>query len=296
MRESVRSDMAVSEGTSDKAMPTSVLPDTKGSYKSLAEKNISSAFGRRPDRRPLIGVSPRWSPADEQFCASESLGELQVNAILAAGGLPVMLPITHDIDIIRQYVEMCDGFNIPGGQSVDSSHWGEPLREGTDISPERDGFEFPLVQMVLEADKPLLAICRGEQLLNVVCGGTICQWLYDLEPSPGMATWRHAIILDRPAHPVDVQSDTLLFEAVGKRSLIQTNSSHHECVAKLGSGLIASARATDGIIEGLEMPGKRFVVGVQWHPEYTWQSIETDRMLWEAFVRASRASRDERAS
>ncbi|MCC6102509.1 MAG: gamma-glutamyl-gamma-aminobutyrate hydrolase family protein [Olegusella sp.] len=251
----------------------------------------SSFLEGTPSERPLICITPRWMPGRDQFCASESVGDVEMEAIIAAGGMPVMMPLTKDKGLIRAYIEMCDGFTLPGGHSVDPRRWGAVPCPHDELAPRRDALEFPLVEGVLAADKPLLAICRGAQLLDVVCGGDICQCLYDLPPREGMAHWRHAVILDRPAHPVEVISGTLLSHIMSDKKLIQTNSSHHECVKNLGRDLIVSGYATDGIIEAIEMPKKHFVLGVQWHPEYTWQTVKTDFSLWRSFVEAARMTR-----
>ena len=245
-----------------------------------------------PKDRPLICVTPRYEPAKElfgeRFLPNESLSRGLLDAIVDAGGLPVMMPITDDAALIQRYVDMCDGFVIPGGHSVDPARWGEePRADASDVSLERDALEFPLVEKVLAADKPLLAICRGMQLLNVALGGTLSQWLYDLPTREGTTHWRHEIILNDPAHPVDVVAGTLLDQVMGARPRLQVNSSHHECVARPGEGVRVDGYATDGIIESIDVPGRRFCLGVQWHPEYTWPTLETDRLLWRSLVEVS---------
>ena len=273
------------------AVTTSLYDDTRARSPIVAPTTQSV---KPDDKRPLICVTPRWMPGHDQFTASQSVGDVQMEAIIAAGGMPVMMPLTKDKGLIQAYVEMCDGFNIPGGHSINSRRWGEEPRDPEELAPARDALEFPLVEMVLEADKPLFALCRGMQLLNVAQGGTLSQYLYDLPPREGMTHWRHSVILDRPAHPVEVEKDTLLYRAVGGRDLIQANSSHHECVKELGRDLRISGYATDGIIEALEVPSATFALGVQWHPEYTWRSIETDFALWRAFVTAAAQAREGR--
>ena len=248
--------------------------------------------------RPLICVTPRWEPARGIFCASESVGDVYLNAIVDAGGMPVMMPATADEGLIARYVELCDGFSIPGGQGPNPERWGEEPRVPGQVSPERDALEFPLVRMVLEADKPLFCICRGAQLLNVAHGGSLAQDLMELPTPEGRAHWTHADMLQNPAHEVVVERGTLLARCVGDaagserladgRVRVQVNSNHHQCVRRLGEGLVASGRATDGVVEAVERPDRRFCLGVQWHPEYTWDRVDTDRALWHAFVAACR--------
>lgn len=245
-------------------------------------------------RRPLIGVSPRWEHkhgglADhENVSPEETIAHCFTAGIVAAGGLPVLLPLTEDESVIDECVEMCDGFAIPGGQDVDPARWGVEGYDPALLCPERDRFEFALVARVLEADKPLFTTCRGTQLLNVACGGTLCMDVPSLGAPEGMTQWRHTGILTTPAHPVDVKPGSLLARCVGGAAQIQVNSAHHCCVDRLGKGVVLSGRSTDGVPEAIELPAKRFCLGVQWHPEYTWNLLDTEMGLWRSFVEACR--------
>lgn len=245
--------------------------------------------------RPLVLLAPRWEvprptlAVPEQLAPEEAMASVFANAIVAAGGLPLMMPLTDDDDVLKACVEMADGVAIPGGQDVSPTLWGEkPGYDPALLCPERDAFETRLVHAVLAAHKPLFTTCRGTQLLNVVLGGTLCMDVPSLEPREGTALWRHTSILNDPAHPVEVEPDSLLCRALGGATLVQANSSHHCCVDRLGEGVRLVARATDGVPEAIEVPSERFCIGVQWHPEYTWDRLETDMGLWRAFVDACR--------
>ncbi len=238
--------------------------------------------------RPLIGVTPRWFAPHDFFCAGESIGDIFMDALLDVGAMPIMIPITSDEATIARYVELCDGFALPGGHNVDSRRWGEEPISFEQLSPERDGLEFPLVRMVLEANKPLLAICRGAQVLNVCLGGTLTQDLTRLEPQGRPKLFRHDMILERAAHPVTVEEDSLLARCAAGKTMIEVNSSHGQCIDKLGEGVRVVGRATDGIIEAVEVPSQRFCLGVQWHPEYTWHMFPHDRGLFAGLVEAAR--------
>lgn len=242
-------------------------------------------------RRPVIGVAPRWEGAyvegTETIAPSEAVADVFMDAIIAAGGLPLTMPLTEDEGLIREMVDLCDGFAIPGGQDVDPRLWGDD--SGYDESllvPTRDAFEVPLIRHVIAAHKPLLGTCRGAQILNVALGGTLCMDVPSIEPREGMVLWRHTGILNDVAHPVEVLGGTVLSQAVGGRERLQVNSAHHCCVDRLGEGLALSACATDGVPECIELTGERFCVGVQWHPEYTWTRVESDFLLWKALVAA----------
>lgn len=244
--------------------------------------------------RPLIGITPRWEHktgglADfERLSPEETIAHCFTEGIVAAGGMPVVLPLTEDESVIDEAVEMCDGFALPGGQDVDPARWGVEGYDPALLCPERDKFEFALVSRVLAADKPLFTTCRGTQLLNVACGGTLCMDVPSLGAPEGMVQWRHTGILTTPAHPVDVEPGSLLSRCVGGAAQIQVNSAHHCCVDRLGEGVRLTGRATDGVPEAIELPDKRFCLGVQWHPEYTWPHLASDRGLWRAFVDACR--------
>lgn len=244
--------------------------------------------------RPLILIAPRWETGtrvgNEQLAPNEVIAQCFVDAILAAGGLPLQMALTDDLDVIERYVQMADGVAIPGGPDVNPKRWGETdVYDPTLCCEIRDSFEFKLVDAVLRADKPLLTTCRGTQLLNVACGGTLCMDVPSLGAREGLTQWRHTDILTQPCHPVEVEEGSLLWRALGGVSLVQTNSAHHCCVDKLGERTHLVARATDGVPEAIEVEGQSFCVGVQWHPEYTWEFVETDFNLWCAFVSAAGA-------
>ena len=250
---------------------------------------MAPAWKTTMDKHPLICVTPRWFPAHEVFCAGESIGDVFMNALLEVGGMPIMMPVTSDKGLMRAYVDMCDGFTFPGGHNIDSTRWGEEPIDPNMLCPERDALEFPLLEMILESGKPFLGICRGAQVLNVLLGGTLEQDLTRLKPKGRKKLWPHATILDDAAHPVVVEEGSLLHRSVGEKSSIKVNSSHGQCVDKLGEGVKISGRATDGIVEAFEVPSQRYCLGVQWHPEYTWQRFEHDRLLFDSLVKAAGA-------
>ena len=262
-------------------------------------------------RRPLILVAPRWEVKEptvehpEPTAPEETIADVFMDAIIAAGGMPLLMPLTRDRALIDAYVAMADGVALPGGQDVDPARWGEEAGAypAELLCPERDAFEFPLVESVLAADKPLFTTCRGTQLLNVALGGTLDMDAPHRTARDGMLSWRHTGALLDVVHPVEVEPGSLLQRALAfgdvaetapdsdpAPTLIQTNSSHHCCVDRLGDGVQLVAHATDGMPEAIEVPGKRFVLGVQWHPEYTWRALDTDFNLWKAFVAAAAAA------
>lgn len=247
--------------------------------------------------RPLIMVAPRLERTapclkmPEALAPEEAAATVFLDAILAAGGLPLMMPLTDDDRVLARMVDMADGIAIPGGQDVDPKLWGQQgPYDAALLCPERDAFEMRLVRAALASHKPLFATCRGAQILNVALGGSLSMDVPSFKPVDGMALWRHAPILSDPAHPVDVKAGSLLERALGGYTMVQANSSHHCCVDRLGEGVELVARATDGVPEGIEVPSERFCLGVQWHPEYTWRRMPTDFNLWKSFVSAARGA------
>ena len=176
------------------------------------------------DDRPIILIAPRLEQPKpclqmpERLAPEETGSTVFLNAILAAGGLPLIMALTEDEDVIARYVEMADGVAIPGGQDVDPALWGEedPYDERL-LCHERDSFELKLIRAALKAHKPLFATCRGMQILNVALGGTLCMDVPSLPVPEGKVHWRHLPILNDPAHPIAVEDGSLLARGRGNR-------------------------------------------------------------------------------
>ena len=190
----------------------------------------------------------------------------------------------------RALVAELDGVVLTGGGDVNPAFYGEARHpEVYDAEPGRDEFEIDLARRAMDADLPLLAICRGAQVLNVAAGGSLVQDI----PSSQPTELTHSIDVpkDCVAHDVRIVRGSRLYEALGSAvdaaCACRVNSRHHQSVARLGNGLVATAAAPDGIIEGIESPEARFCVGVQWHPENFWRTGEF-RPLFDAFVGAAR--------
>lgn len=196
------------------------------------------------------------------------VNEMYVEAVLAAGGLPVILPTNIPASEWPHLVESFDGFLFSGGGDVDPVYYGGKVAPNSyGFSEERDRFEFGLIPLILRKDKPLLGICRGTQVLNVALGGTLFGDIATELPEASKHDWYPSYARDKRVHRVKVLPETKLFELLGQEQVL-TNSLHHQAIKLVGSGLVINARAEDGVFEGVEMPGKRFVVGVQWHPEH----------------------------
>ena len=234
-------------------------------------------------KRPLIGVTIGYSSRDHEIF---TLRDDYVRAVEKAGGLPVVLAPGRPEDA-ADLLDSVDGLLLTGGADVDPSLYGEERHQTvTRVIPERDAFEIALCREALRKDQALLAICRGQQVLNVATGGTLIQDI----PSQVSGAGDHDPETERweTVHQVRILPRTRLREIL-ERETIDVNSFHHQAVRGLGQGLVVSATsAGDGVIEGIELPGRRLAVGVQWHPEAFWDQPDDFQPLFDALVKASR--------
>ena len=227
--------------------------------------------------RPLIGITSSYNWDNH----SHTIPNSYVDAVERGGGTPVILPPTFQIDV-EQLLEVLDGLVLTGGVDVDPQLYGEsPIPNLGKVDPKRDHFEMEITRKALSIGKPILAICRGHQVLNVALGGT----LYQDVPSQVEGSIKHyaKTPLYYPSHSVEVKEGSRLHGMFGKEEL-GVNSFHHQAVKDLGEGLVARAWAPDGVIEAMELPGDAFVLGVQWHPE---RMIDGEMLkIFQGFVQA----------
>lgn len=241
--------------------------------------------------RPLIGITCGMGQAIYSL-TQENLPQLQhrlgdsyVKAVVRAGGIPVLLPNNTDLSCVKEIAQGLDGFLLSGGGDVDPVSFGERATEklGT-VTPRRDAFELALCRYVLEkTEKPVLGICRGIQVMNVAMGGSLH---IDL-PSDGKLC--HSLNMfprDVYSHGVVVASGTRMAQIMGE-GMGKVNSFHHQAIRDLAEGLVVSARSVpDDVVEAVELPGDRFVVGVQWHPEELVNCPEAVN-LFNSFIQAA---------
>jgi putative glutamine amidotransferase len=207
--------------------------------------------------------------------------------VLRAGGLPFVLPYTDDPTAVEAYLDRLSGVIITGGAfDIPPEAYGETAREGMGPTKEgRTAFETGLMRAALKRNMPVLGICGGMQLLNVVLGGTLHQDISREVPEAREHEQKH----DRtqPQHPVDVREGSLLAEAVGKGQLM-VNSTHHQAVKKLGNQVVSSATSPDGITEAIESSAHVFALGVQWHPEYMLNNLPVHAGIYKVFIQKAR--------
>jgi putative glutamine amidotransferase len=235
-------------------------------------------------KRPIIGVTlDAEEPGGYSKLPWYALRKNYFASLAEAGALPIALP--HHPELAGQYLDEIDGLLITGGAfDVDPSlYGGGPAHPTVTLKEGRTDFELAITRGALARDLPVLGICGGQQLLAVAFGGTLIQHIPDSvagaleheQPNP-----RH-----EPGHEISIEGGTLLASIVGKPRMA-VNSAHHQAVAKAGPGAVINALAPDGVVEGVEHPGHRFALGVQWHPEYAVDPA--DPLIFSAFVRAAR--------
>jgi putative glutamine amidotransferase len=200
--------------------------------------------------------------------------------------LPLVPPPVTDAAALDQLVALADALVLPGGAfDIDPALYGEPRHERCgELNPERTDLERALFTRAEARGLPVLGVCGGMQLINVVRGGTLWQDL--ASQVPGQRGHQQEGPKDRPCHDVDVQADSQLARIVGTTRL-PVNSTHHQAVKAVGCGLVVSAVATDGVTEGIEDPRRPFLLGVQWHPE-SMRDVP-QRAIYRALVEAARA-------
>jgi putative glutamine amidotransferase len=211
--------------------------------------------------------------------------EEYARAVHACGAVPLLVPAAQDRKSLSVMVQRVDGLILSGGPDLHPRWYGEePHAALGEIDETLDLMELACTRAALERNLPLLAICRGIQVLNVALGGS----LYQDIGGEVAGCLNHAPQVDKAVltHAVTVERGSLLRRIMGRKT-VMVNSKHHQAVREPGTGLRISAVASDGIIEAVEDPGRQFVLGVQWHPEGTWAEDDCSRRLFKSLVRAA---------
>jgi len=252
------------------------------------------------NRPPLILVSPDIEGKGKEFGdLSLSLSGNYQKALIEAGCLPLTMPATTSREIVAECVRHCDGVLLSGGDDVEPRLYARRLpprvRRTVSVTPDgggRDLRELLLIDEVFRQHKPLLAICRGQQILNVALGGTL---VADLpSQAPGGLNHRRMDKRSEVVHEVRLTPDSLLAKITGRQKL-GVNSTHHQAVGRVAPPLRATAVSSDGVVEGLELTpeaadGVPFLMSVQFHPERLADRYPEHRAIFGAFSRACRLS------
>lgn len=241
--------------------------------------------------KPLIGVTPDFNAGDRKEWGGREptyfLRARYIRAIEDLGGIPIVLPLVADLSGRRHLLTHIDGLLLTGsGPDLAPELYGERQRYAfTVMSQRRATFELEMAQLARAADVPLLGICGGMQALNVAFGGSLFQDIDRQLPHP--LRHRQSAPATQLSHAVRIAPSSLLRRIV-RTATMRVNSSHHQSVKDVAPSLQASALAPDGIIEAIESPSKRFMLGIQWHPEFLFDHYPRHRRLFEAFLEAAR--------
>ena len=227
-----------------------------------------------------IGIIPLYDSKKESYWMLPGY----MDALTEMGALAVMLPMTDNIEILNKIADEYDGFLFTGGHDVSPSVYGEEASPWCgECCNMRDKMEGILLNMVIERDKPVLGICRGIQLINALMGGSLYQDLPRERPS--RVNHRQRPPYNIPVHSVKIYKDNLLYNILNKEEL-NVNSYHHQAVKELALSLKAVAISEDGLVEAVTMENKKFVLAIQWHPEFSYKTDEDSRKIFRAFLEA----------
>ena len=227
------------------------------------------------EKRPIIGITSSMS---DSFIRMK---RTYFDAIVDAGGIPMFMPHNGGAEDAAKFAALCDGFLFAGGDDVDPKHYGEEIAfDNVETTPLRDDFEIALVEIIKNDNRPILGICRGEQILNVAFGGSLYQHIDGhRQEESGRENLRVTHVLE----------GSFLHSIVGE-SVIGVNSFHHQAVKQIAPGFIIAARADDGTVEAIEPEVKtdRFFLAVQWHPEYFYRTDAPATKIFKAFIEAAK--------
>lgn len=232
--------------------------------------------------KPVIGLMPLHDMQENKIWLRPGY----MKSLEEQGAIPMMLPLTDDEKELAFFLDICDGFVFTGGPDILPAYFGEEtMPECGAINPERDVMECWMLKEAVKRDKAILGICRGHQVMNVVFGGTLYQDIPTQCPSevfhrrPGPDDWSEHWIAIEPGSP--------LRELLGVSECL-VNSNHHQAVKDISPAFLPMAASPDGLNEAIYMPGKRFVWGVQWHPENSYQTSVESRKIIGAFLKAAK--------
>lgn len=234
--------------------------------------------------KPRIGIIVCGFIENKQFVTNA-----YIQSVRYSGGIPLILPLVRSNQLLEEYIALCDGFLFCGGNDITPLLFGQEPQKGngqTNIS--LDLFQIRLMKAVLKTKKPVFSICRGMQVFNVACGGTIFQDI-SLQPGKHLDHMQQSDTRREVSHKIHVRQGTQLNQYIG--SILCVNSFHHQTLDKIGKDLVVSATASDQTAEALEMPSHPFAIGVQWHPECMYRSCAEMRELFNNFILSASCSR-----
>ena len=228
----------------------------------------------------IIGIS--GSILSEDSIEKAFVNRTYVDSVVRAGGVPFVMPICKDENIIKKMIENVDGVIMTGGVDIHPFRFNEePNPKIGEISKERDDFDFLIMKHAFEKNKPIFGICRGIQLINVFFGGTLIQDINSQKNTKILHS--QTAPRDVATHKIKIKKDSVIFDIFGKSA--EVNSFHHQAIGKLSKDFKITSAANDGIIESIEFKKKdRFILGVQWHPECMTEKDEKMQNIFSMFV------------
>ncbi|NOT47127.1 MAG: gamma-glutamyl-gamma-aminobutyrate hydrolase family protein [Acidobacteria bacterium] len=235
--------------------------------------------------RPKIGLTMRLELETRRFYLGRDYSE----AVEAAGGVPVHIPLIPDAEFIKHIVGSLDGILLPGSDTdVDPEHYGEsPHPKLGRVIPEKDSTDRLVLDQAYARKMPVLAICYGMQALNVFKGGSLVQ---DIDSQVDEAVkHQQGLPLERNSHGINLGEKGIIPEIASKAGIakVKVNSHHHQAIRSVGESLTPTSWASDGIIESIEdQSDGRFVLGVQWHPELSWRTDVISRAIFDKFLQS----------
>lgn len=238
-------------------------------------------------KKPVIGIVGNILSMEIDIIGSIGRAyteDAYIKSVELAGGVPVVLPVIESESVMIRQLEICDGILFPGGRDIHPSYYGEEEKKLLgEVLTRSDDYQVALCKVAIEIGKPILAICRGFQMLNVACGGSLYQDLSYYSEK----TLNH-VQLCKPyevAHKVEIKEKSRLYDLFGLE--IMVNSYHHQSIKKIGDNLILAASAADGVVEAIEMNNGQFAIGVQWHPEMMMEKSDDMLPLFKVFIEES---------
>lgn len=234
--------------------------------------------------RPIIGVTV-WKE-NKDANTYEKVNEWNLKAIEDFGGIPVMLHITNDDEVIEGYIKILDGIYLTGGGDINPLLFNEePIKELGNVEYDRDNFEIKLYKKAAEKDIPILGVCRGMQLMNVAEGGNVYQDIYSQRPETNNHSYKY-IFDGNEFHTVVIKENSKIFEILNKTE-IKTNSYHHQAVNELAPSFVATAFGKDGVVECIESTKLKYAIGIQWHPEVMYVKYPLFGKIFKSFINAA---------
>lgn len=242
-------------------------------------------------RKPLIGLTTyRKVAAQSTPIPLYALMPSYVEAVSAAGGVPVLIPLGLDEESLQALLDGLDGLLMTGGGDIAAEAYDSDRPDLIlDVDADRDRVELFLARAAFDQQKPTLGICRGHQMLNVALGGTLYEDVRSLMPNGAKHDYFGEFPRSHRPHTVTIEPDTILADVLSAGIDIEVNSLHHQGIRDLAPVLVPTAYAPDGLIEGIEAPSRPFMVGVQWHPENLIADDPAMLAIFQSFVAAAAA-------